>query len=376
MNIRTSARDCAFATVVMLVVLNGANIALGQERVWQEAATDGSFDISLGAVQAVPDSALSSVEEGQTPLDGSFSLPSWRLEKRRAAFKDTKFEVNLRTFYFDRNQFNGSEAQAWAIGGWVGVKTGYFLDHVAFGTTLYTSQPIYAPSDRSGSLLLLPNQDGYTVLGEFYMDVRIFDGLNVNVGAKGYDTPFINRNDTRMTPNTFEAIVLQGRTKLGTSSSGDDDVGLSKDGKEVAVPTSTPAEDVAAIKYGLGYFYKIKAQNDSEFVSMSEDAGADVERGVWSAGALYEKGKFSIGAIEYFCEDIINIAYAESKLEVPLADDWKLKFYGQYVDQGSVGDTALQGHSFSGHQFGLKVDLPVKKALFTAAFTQAWGTAN
>src|SRR4029079_3825610 len=277
MNIRTSARDCAFATVVMLVVLNGANIALGQERVWQEAATDGSFDISLGAVQAVPDSALSSVEEGQTPLDGSFSLPSWRLEKRRAAFKDTKFEVNLRTFYFDRNQFNGSEAQAWAIGGWVGVKTGYFLDHVAFGTTLYTSQPIYAPSDRSGSLLLLPNQDGYTVLGEFYMDVRIFDGLNVNVGARGYDTPFINRNDTRMTPNTFEAIVLQGRVKLGTSSEDDsttaDGLGPSKDGKEVAVPSPTPTPEVATIKYGLGYFDQIKERNGTHFVSMAIDAG-------------------------------------------------------------------------------------------------------
>jgi hypothetical protein len=109
---------------------------------------------------------------------------------------------------------------------------------------------------------------------------------------------------------------------------------------------------------------------------MSEDAGANVERGVWAAGALYEKGKFSIGAIEYYSDDIINIAYAESKLEVPLADDWKLKFAGQYVDQGSVGDNALQGHSFSGHQFGLKVDLPVRNALFTAAFTQAWGTAN
>ncbi|KAF5407626.1 MAG: hypothetical protein Udaeo2_22400 [Candidatus Udaeobacter sp.] len=87
----------------------------------------------------------------------------------------------------------------------------------------------------------------------------------------------------------------------------------------------------------------------------------------------FEKGKFSIGAIEYYCDDVINIAYAESKLEVPLGDDWKLKFAGQYVDQGSVGDNLLQGHSFSGHQFGLKIDLPVRNALFTAAFTQAWG---
>ena len=55
-------------------------------------------------------------------------------------------------------------------------------------------------------------------------------------------------------------------------------------------------------------------------------------------GALYEKGKFNIGAIDYYCEDIINIAYAESKLEVPLGNDWKLRFAGQYVDQGSVGE--------------------------------------
>ena len=204
--------------------------------------------------------------------------------------------------------------------------------------------------------------------------------MGITVGAKGYDTPFINRNDTRMTPNTFEAVVLQGRYEFGDSSSGadvtSDGIGLSKDGKSVAVPSPTPAAEVAAIKYGLGYFYQIKERNDSEFVSMSVDAGAHVERGVWAAGALYEKGKFSIGAIDYYSDDIINIAYAESKLEVPLADDWKLKFAGQYVDQGSVGDNLLQGHSFSGHQFGLKVDLPVRNALFTAAFSQAWGTAN
>src|SRR5205814_1796413 len=87
----------------------------------------------------------------------------------------------------------------------------------------------------------------------------------------------------RMTPNTFEAIVLQGRTKLGTSSSNTavttDSMNLSKDAKEVAVPAPTPAEDVPFIKYGLGYFYAIKERNDSEFVSMAQDAGADVQHG-------------------------------------------------------------------------------------------------
>jgi outer membrane porin, OprD family len=390
MSMRTSLRDYACTAVGLLAVLSGTGTVLGQQEreidLWKAAPSDLSLAVTqvapaLAVEQVAPtDSALTSVEQGQTPLDQSFDFRQWRLEKRRQALKDTKFEFNFRTFYLDRSQFSGAESQAWAIGGWLGGKTGYFLDHIAFGATVYTSNPIYAPDDRDGTLLLAPGQNGYTVLGEFYAELRIVKDVGITVGAKGYDTPFINRNDTRMTPNTFEAIVLQGRTELGASSSDavmpPVGVGLSKDGKEVAAPAPTPAQEVAAIKYGLGYFYQIKERNGTHFVSMAEDAGADVERGVWAAGALYEKGKFSIGAIDYYSQDIINIAYGESKLEVPLADDWRLKFAGQYVDQGSVGENLLQDHSFSGHQFGLKVELPIGKALFTTAFTHAWGNAN
>src|SRR5438093_13351662 len=124
---------------------------------------------------------------------------------------------------------------------------------MALGATVYQSEPRYAPDERDGTTLQAPGQNGYTILGEFYAELRIVKDVGITVGAKGYDTPFINRNDTRMTPNTFEAIVLQGRTELGKSSSDDnvtaDGIGLSKDGKEVAVPTPTPAQDVASITY-------------------------------------------------------------------------------------------------------------------------------
>ena len=356
--------EYAFAVSVLFTVLSGAETALGQQEremdVWKAAPSDLSLAVTqvapvLTVEQVAPtDSALTSTEEGRTTdLDQSFGdSREWRLEKRRQAFKDTKFEFNLRTFYFDRSDFTGAEKQAWAIGGWVGVKTGYFLDHIAFGATLYTSNPIYAPDDRDGTALLAPGQNGYTILGEFYAELRIVKDVGITVGARGYDTPFINRNDTRMTPNTFEAIVLQGRVKLGKSSSDAgttaDSLGPSKDGKEVAVPSPTPAPDVAAIKYGLGYFDKIKERNDSEFVSMAIDAGAHVERGVWAAGVNYEKGKFNIGAIDYYSQDIINIAYAQGGFELPLATDWRLRFAGQYVDQGSRRGQRAAGPQFLG----------------------------
>src|SRR5204863_10200012 len=110
-----------------------------------------------------------------------------------------------------------------------------------------------------------------------------------------------------------------------------DAIGLSKDEKSVAVPSPTPAAEVAAIKYGLGYFDKIKERNDSEFVSMAIDAGAHVERGVWAAGVNYEKGKFNIGAIDYYSQHIINIAYAHMGFDLPLATDWRLRIARPYV---------------------------------------------
>ena len=370
MKIPTSLGGYASAAVALLAALSPADPVLGQQ---------------MTTPTPPPGAAESSNEQGQTPMDQSFR--EFRLEKRRKAFEDTTFEVNFRTFFMDRNKFDGLEQEAWAIGGRAGLKTGFFLDHIAFGLTAYTSQPVYAPESRDGTLLLETGQEGYTVLGEAYAQVRIVDGHNIFVGRKGFDTPFINRNDVRMTPNTFEAIVYQGSTKLGPSTSdpgvNNDGMGLAgqsegnpdSDSKQVVAPA--PPVEVPVLRYGVGYFDEIKERNSSSFVSMARDAGADVERGVFAAGIIYEKGKFSIGAIDYYSDDIINIAYGETKVELPLSSDFKPRLAFQFVDQRSTGDNFLQTDSFDVQQFGIKAELPAGNALFSAAFTHATnGDAN
>ncbi len=293
--------------------------------------------------------AITSTEQGQTPLSDSFTqeMREWRLEKRREAFRDTTFSINLRSYYFDRQKYDGTESQAFTIGGWAGLKTGYFLEHVAFGVTGYMSQPLYGEEDKDGTQLLKSGQQEYYVLGEAYADVRFVDDLHLYVGRKEYDTPYINRDDSRMTPKTFEAITLVGKIDLG--------------------------RDGGILKYGAGYFDRIKERNSDRFVSMAKDAGATVSRGVYTAGALYQKGDFSIGAIDYYSPDILNIAYAEAKVAIPVSQDWRPKLAFQFTDQRSVGGDLLKGTDFSAQQFGLKVDLPCKDALFTVGYTQ---TAN
>src|SRR5512139_3623819 len=114
---------------------------------------------------------------------------------------DTRFppqtpNINIRTYYFDREKYDNTESVAWAIGGSLSYKSGWFLDHFGLGAVLYTSQPLYAPDDRDGTLLLKPGQEGYTVLGQLYGRVKVFEENFINLYRYEYNTPFINKNDT------------------------------------------------------------------------------------------------------------------------------------------------------------------------------------
>jgi len=104
-------------------------------------------------------------------------------------------------------------------------------------------------------------------------------------------------------------------------------------------------------------------------VWMSVDAGASVNRGVYLGGANYASDGLSIGAIEYYSEDIINIFYTEGKLALPASGERRLSFAAQFSDQRSTGDNLLTGSSFSTNQWGARADLGLGAAAFTVAYT-------
>jgi len=304
---------------------------------------------------ATADASPSSTEQGQTPLDEAFvprDRAAWIRETRRQAWKDTAFDVQARTFYLDRDKYDDSQSTAWALGGSAGFKTGYFRERFAFGATGYTSQRLYGPDDKDGTLLLKPGQEGYTVLGEAYGEFLINDDTRLKLGRFGIDTPYVNRNDARMTPNTFQALTVQGVY-----------------GGDGGAPQW---------KFGAGYFDKIKERNADTFVSMARDAGAPswVDRGVYTLGANYTRDRLSAGAIYYHSNDIISIFYTEAKYAFPLGDTAKLNLALQYSDQDSAGDNLLRGDEFSARQWGGKLELGYKGALFTTGYTRASGGTN
>lgn len=319
-----------------------------------QAAVPALAQVSAPAAATPQPQNQTSTEQGQTPLDESFAERTheeWVRETRRQAWKDTKWDVQLRSYYLDREKYDDSESEAWALGGSVGLKTGYFRERFAMGATAYTSQRLHGPEDKDGTLLLQPGQHGYTVLGELYGEFLINQKTRLSFGRRAIDTPYINRNDSRMTPNTFEAITVQGL--YGNADEGE-------------------------WRVGGGYFDEIKERNSDEFVSMATDAGAPagVERGVYAIGANYRIGELSIGAIDYYSDDIINIFYTEGKYAIPVSDKSKLSFAVQYTDQGATGDNLLRGNDFNADAWGAKAELSYGGALFTTAYTAASGNTN
>lgn len=293
----------------------------------------------------------SSIEQGQVSLEDSFTAMTPRdkvLAQRKKALDDTQFNAQIRSYYLDRKRFDGSESEAIALGGFLGFKTGYFRDRYSFGATAFTSQRLYGPEDKGGTNLLAPTQQGYTVLGEIYGQYRLSDSVMIDVGRKGINTSFINESDSRMTPNTFQFVALQG--------------------------DKSNREGTSRLSFGFGYVDKIKQQTSEKFISMASAAGAigDIDRGVFAGGGNFhtnfQKSQLSIGAINYFSNDILNIFYTETKYTMAIADNVVLQFATQYIKQKSVGDDLLFGAPFAANQFGLKAELDWENVLLTTSW--------
>jgi hypothetical protein len=103
---------------------------------------------------------------------------------------------------------------------------------------------------------------------------------------------------------------------------------------------------------------------------MSRAAGASVDRGVGVLGATFFYHGFTIGGLDYYSPDIINIAYGEVTYTRPLGGGFGLLIATQFTDQRSVGDNLLMGFPFSTNQLGLKVATSYGGGILTFAYTR------
>jgi hypothetical protein len=256
--------------------------------------------------------------------------------------RDTDLTSHLRTYYFNRTQPDGARNEALTSGGRLRYRSGWLLDTLAIGATLYGSAPLHAPQDRDGTLLLKPGQEGYYVPGEAWAALRYQDHALLKGYRQLVDQTYINPQDSRMTPNTFEGVTLGGK--------------------------------VASVQYLGGYLWKVKPRNADEFVSMSAQAGAkDSDDGVGLAGVrLTPVPGLRIDVSNQYGVNTFNTLYAEADFLHPLNEDWKLRFGAQITDQRAVGDgllTAADGKRWATQAGGARIQIIYRALTLTGAFS-------
>jgi hypothetical protein len=227
-----------------------------------------------------------------------------------------------RFYYFKRDNPSGSRSEAFTGGGRLFLDSGWLFDFISIGGAYYRSDKITGGKDEGGTGLLAPGQKSFDVLGEAYVALRYKEQV-LKLYRQILNLPYLNKNDSRMVPNTFEAYMLKGRMK------------------------DQPV--IGQVEYVVGYVDQIKRRISDDFVSMSEGAGVEgIERGLFTAGVLFQPvSDYSIGAINHYVDDVLNTFYMESNYTPKLTDEVDLRFDTQFTHQKSVGNDALTGTDFN-----------------------------
>lgn len=257
----------------------------------------------------------------------------------RALGKESEVTVHLRSYYFNRDRPSPqNDSEAWALGGWLGYQSGWMADFLRVGAVGYTSQPLYAPDDKDGTLLLKPGQEGYTVLGQAYVALRMQQHV-FTAFRQLVEQPEVNARDIRMTPNTFQGYTLGGK--------------------------------ISEIGYYAGYLEKMKTINSDEFRDMAAVAGVSgLSESMWLGGVDYKPSDtLGLRLSTYFVSNVLSSTYADVVWRTPLGNDMGLKLSGQYMFQSSDG-AALTGVEFDTHAAGLRADLTRGPLTLTTFYNQ------
>ena len=255
-------------------------------------------------------------------------------------WRDTSLLLHFRTYYFYRDIEPDIKSEAWALGGWIDYKSGLWKNRLQIGLVGYSSRELYGPEDRAGTLLLEPGQQSFSVLGQAYLDLRIIDGMNLRLYRQTFSLPYLNKQDSRMVPNTFEAYALRW---FGVQNTNTDLL--------------------------IAHVTKMKTRNSSTFECMSEVTGNDDTcEGLTTAGARYTFSQGSeIGAFNLYSWDLWNTFYAEANATWEPTAKTNIRLSWQHTDQRSVGDE-LDG-DFSTYVFGGRMATSYQGAILSLAFS-------
>ena len=265
--------------------------------------------------------------------------PKKKVERPKGFFKGSRIELKSRTVYLDRDFASRAVHESFATGGSLMFRSGKWKDFFRVHAEVFTSQKLYGDIDRDGARLLRDKQKELTVLGTAYAQFD-YKKVRLRAGRQDFSLPYVNRNNSRMIPNTFEALIIN-----------------MKQGK---------------IEMLGGYIDKMKKRNSGSFVSMSKAAGVagDSDEGTTMAGVLFSPNdNLNIRALNFYTFDVFNIFYSEINYTKSLNKKDGIRLSAQFTDQRSVGDELLSTSPFKTQVWSVVGRYGFKGAILRAAYS-------
>ena len=318
---------------------------------------DGSDNADDYPIPSTATQSYSPIREGfTTPIDARADLrgPTPYVDGREVGlkaarqneapfFRDTEIKLNNRSYWLAEDSFGLSKPEALTSGGWISYQSGYLADFLKLSGTVYTSQPLYAPADAGETLNLTKDGDQITTLGQANVGIKVL-GQEITAGRELVRTPYINPNDSRMIPLTFEGVVL-------LPAAGDD----------------------PHLDYIASYLWRYKPRDTAEFVPFTEPLGVTEDEGVLINGAHYRAANFNVGFVNYWIKDAMNTAYGEADYALHLGaahDGPELRVGLNDTDQRSVGAELIPGSPFATFQASARLIASYRGFVLTGALSQ------
>ncbi|MFC1825890.1 OprD family outer membrane porin [Thermodesulfobacteriota bacterium] len=231
------------------------------------------------------------------------------------AFKETRISGEFRSYFFQRDFDGGTTDQEdFAIGGRLHLETGS-ISGISAGVSFYTSQGMGLNDENKRVYNLLAKDENgkhksYTALGELYF-LGDFGKTTVKVGRHEMRTPWVHLYDIRITPQSFEAVVLRNK--------------------------SVPDLEIVA-----GHVTKIKKRTDTTFMYMSKAAGAAQKEPVTLGGITYSGIKgLRLQLWDYYAHEMWNDIYLRADFNRKINDNLSLFGNARYLDRRDVGDQII-----------------------------------
>ncbi|NOQ31896.1 MAG: outer membrane porin, OprD family [Helicobacteraceae bacterium] len=267
-----------------------------------------------------------------------------------SALKNTKVESQLRYFSMRVNidELNEEPAGVYenhlkstkasnAVGGYIGFVTPTF-NGLNIGVRGYTSQPIFNnPKSEGGLDLLRDNQDGYSVLGEAFVKYRYKNSF-IKAGRQLLsEYGFLSDKDIRMTPYTYEGVVIENRDfKNITLRVGD--IFKVKPLNAVGFTDFINASGNTLKHNSSDRHNFVGSYDPNNFNASGQYIGPN--QNLYLASFVFTDESTNFEAWNYYCENFVNSFYTTLTHSKTMGD-FKNSIGVQGVKQDSVGDHVI-----------------------------------